>query len=161
MPNHCVLSRRFGLRQPNKIRLIGDLSGSLVNSSVQSEESPKPRTTDVVAAIALELLKKCNSQVLGRAFDLKAAYRQLGIHPDSLWAAYVVVFNPYKRVAENFQLQAVPFGATRSVFSFLRVAYSLWWLGCSQLKFMWSSFYDDFITFSLKERSENTEASVR
>ena len=161
MPNHCVLSRRFGLRQPNKIRLIDDLSGSLVNSSVQSEESPKPHTTDVVAAIALALLKKCNSQVLGRAFDLKAAYRQLGIHPDSLWAAYVVVFNFYKRVAEIFQLQAVPFGATRSVFSFLRIAYSLWWLGCSQLKIMWSSFYDDFKTFSLKESSENTEASVR
>lgn len=83
MPEHCVLSRRFGLRQPNKIRLIDDLSGSFVNSSVQSEESPKPHTTDVVAAIALELLKKCDCQVLGRAFDLKSAYRQLGIHPDS------------------------------------------------------------------------------
>ena len=160
IPDHCVLSRRFGLRQPNKIRLIDDLSGSFVNSSLQSEESPKPHTTDVVAAVALELLKKCDRQVLGRAFDLKAAYRQLGIHPDSLWAAYVVVFNPYKRVAEIFQLQAVPFGATRSVFSFLRVAHSLWWLGCSQLKFMWSSFYDDFITFSRNDGADNTEASV-
>lgn len=140
LPQHCVLSRRFGLRQPNKIRLIDDLSGSLVNSSAQTEESPKPHTTDVVAAVALELLKNCKSQVLGRAFDLKAAYRQLGIHRDSLWAAYIVVFNPYKRAAEIFQLQAVPFGATRSVFSSLRVARSLWWLGCSQLKFVWSNF---------------------
>lgn len=91
---------------------------------------------------------------------MKAAYRQLGIHPDSLWASYVVVFNPYKRAAENFQLQAVPFGATRSVFSFLRVAHTLWWLGCSQLKIVWSNFYDDFITFSLAENSKNTESSV-
>ena len=33
---------RFGLRQPNKIRLIDNFSGSHVNSTVQSFESPKP-----------------------------------------------------------------------------------------------------------------------
>ena len=160
LPKRCVLSRRFGLRQPNKIRLIDDLSGSLINATVQTVESPKPHTTDVVASVVLELLKKCNSEVLGRAFDLKSAYRQLGIHPNSLWAAFVVVFNPHKRCPEIFQLQAVPFGATRSVFSFLRIAHSLWWLGCSQLKLMWSNFYDDYITFALSENSRNTENTV-
>ena len=160
LPQQCVLSRRFGLRQPNKIRLIDDLSGSLINATVQTVESPKPHTTDVVASVVLELLKNCDSEVLGRAFDLKSAYRQLGIHPNSLWAAFVVVFNPYKRCPEIFQLQAVPFGATRSVFSFLRIAHSLWWRGCSQLKLMWSNFYDDYITFALSGNSKNTENTV-
>ena len=114
----------------------------------------------MVASVVLELLKNCNSEVLGRAFDLKSAYRQLGIHPNSLWAAFVVVFNPYKRCPEIFQLQAVPFGATRSVFSFLRIAHSLWWLGCSQLKLMWSNFYDDYITFALSGNSKNTANTV-
>ena len=91
LPQQCVLSRRFGLHQPNKIRLIDDLSGSLINATVQTVESPKPHTTDVVASGVLELLKNRNSEVLGRAFDLKSAYRQLGIHPNSLWAAFVVV----------------------------------------------------------------------
>ena len=116
-------------------------------------ESPKPHTTDVVASVVLELLKNCKVGVLGRAFDLKSAYRQLGINKDSFWAAYIVVFNPSTRSPEIFQLQAVPFGATRSVFSFLRIAHSLWWLGCSQLKLMWSNFYDDFVTFALSENA--------
>lgn len=58
LPQHCVLSRRFGLRQSNTIRLIDDLSGSLVNSSVQSEESPKPHTTDVVASVVLVIVEE-------------------------------------------------------------------------------------------------------
>ena len=160
LPQQCVLSRWFGLRQPNKIRLIDDLSGSLINAIVQTVESPKPHTTDVVASVVLELLKQSRSDVVGRAFDLKSAYRQLGIHPNSLWAAFVVVFNPHKRCPEIFQLQAVPFGATRSVFSFLRIAHCIWWLGCSQLKLMWSSFYGDYITFALSGNSKNTEDTV-
>ena len=36
LPSHAVLSRRFGLRQPNKIRLIDDLSGSSINATVQT-----------------------------------------------------------------------------------------------------------------------------
>ena len=123
-------------------------------------ESPKPHATDVVASVALELLKHSKSDVVGRAFDLKSAYRQLGIHPNSLWAAFVVVFNPHKRCPEIFQLQAVPFGATRSVFSFLRMAHSIWWLGCSQLKLMWSNFYDDYITLALSGNAKNTEDTV-
>ena len=51
LPQQCVLRRRFGLRQPNKIRLIDDLSGSLINATVQTVESPKPHTTDVVASV--------------------------------------------------------------------------------------------------------------
>ena len=84
LPQQCVLSRCFGIRQLNKIRLIDDLSGSFINSSVQTVESPKPHTTDVVASVVLELRKHCRSEVLGRTFDLKSAYRQLGTHPNSL-----------------------------------------------------------------------------
>lgn len=40
LPSHAVLSRRFGLKQPGKIRLIDDLSGSLVNSTVQTMNLP-------------------------------------------------------------------------------------------------------------------------
>ena len=51
LPSDAIVSTRFGLRQPNKIRLIDNLSGSQVNCTVQSFESPKPHTTDVVASI--------------------------------------------------------------------------------------------------------------
>ena len=43
----CVLSRRFGPRQPNKVRLIDDLSKSGINSTVQRwEESEEKRSEE-------------------------------------------------------------------------------------------------------------------
>ena len=91
----CVLSRRFGLKQPNKIRLIDDLSKSNINSTVQTPEAPRPHSTDVVASLALAvLLGSSGRKVLGKTFDLKSAYRQLGIHPNSLSCSYIVCFDP-------------------------------------------------------------------
>ena len=45
LPENAVLSRRFGLRQPNKIRLIDDLTGSKINNTVQSLQSRRSRRT--------------------------------------------------------------------------------------------------------------------
>ena len=86
----CVLSRRFGLKQPNKVRLIDDLSKSNINSIVQTPESPRPHSTDVVASMALAVLLGASGRnVLEKTFDLKSAYRQLGIHPKSLSCSYI------------------------------------------------------------------------
>ena len=156
LPKEAIVSMRFGLRQPNKIRLIDNFSGSMVNATVQSFESPKPHTTDVVASVLLSLLDCKNKQFLGRAYNLKSAYRQLGVHEDSLWASCISVFNPRANRPEIFQLLAVPFGASRAVFSFLRIAHSVWWLGCKALNLMWSNFYDDYITFSSDDCVKNT-----
>ena len=154
LPPEAVLSRRFGLKQPGKVRLIDDLSGSLIISTVQTNESPKPHTTDVIAALSLELLRSGNKNILGRAYDLQPAYKRLAINPSSMWASFIVIFSPQKRKPEFYQLKAVPFGATRAVFSFLRVAHSIWHLGASQLDLMWTNFYDDFIVFSKADGCE-------
>ena len=119
LPENAVLSRRFGLRQPNKIRLIDDLTGSKINNTVQSSESPKPQNIDFIGALLLQFLQLQSSQkVVGRTYDLKSAYKQLAIAQESLTFAFVVVFNPTSRKPEAFQLLAAPFGATRSVYSF-------------------------------------------
>ena len=124
LPEGAVISKRFGLKQPNKIRLIDDLSGSFVNQTVQCAESPKPQSVDFVAALLLSLLKHGKgSSIKGRSFDLKSAYKQLAIDRGSLRFAYVAVFNPNTRKAEVYQLLAAPFGATRSVDYFLRISY--------------------------------------
>lgn len=81
----------------------------------------------------------------GKTVDLSAAYRQLAISGKSL-DYYIACFNPFSRRAEVYQLLALPFGATASVFSFLRIAHSLWWLGCVALHICWASFFDDYIT---------------
>jgi len=91
----CVLSRRFGLKQPNKVRLIDDFSKSNINATVQTPEAPRPHSTDVIASLALALLLGAGGRkVLGKTFDLKSAYRQLGIHPNSLNCSYIACFDP-------------------------------------------------------------------
>ena len=130
LPESAVLSRRFGLRQPNKIRLIDDLTGSKYNNTVQASESPKPQNIDFIGAVLLQFLQMRSGQkVVGRKYDLKSAYKQLAIAEESLVFAFVAVFNPELRRPEAFQLLAAPFGATRGVYSFLRIIHSVWYIG--------------------------------
>ena len=147
----AIISRRFGIRQSSgdvaKIRLIDDFTASNVNQTVQVENAPKLHTLDVVAALCMELLRQHGGdEWLGKTIDLSSAYRQLGVSPQSRWVSYIAVYDPSSKSAKIYSMRALPFGASRSVYSFLRVAHSLWWLGCVSLKFPWSSFFDDFIT---------------
>ena len=153
----AIISWRFGIRQSSgdvvKIRLIDDFTASNVNQAVQVENAPKLHTLDVVAALCMELLRQHgNAEWVGKTIDLSSAYRQLGISPNSRWVSYIAVYDPSSKSAKIYSMRALPFGASRSVYSFLRVAHSLWWLGCVSLKFPWSSFFDDFIT--LRRRCE-------
>ena len=70
-----------GLRQPNKIRVIYDLSGSSINATVQTNESPKSHATDVVAGLSFELLRSGQKDFLeGRI----AQSQQLAIESASI-----------------------------------------------------------------------------
>ena len=159
LPADAVISRRFGIRQSSgegsKIRLIDDFSASGVNDTVQVESASKLHTLDVATALCLELLKTSRHDVwLGKTFGLASAYRQLGVAPGSYWVSYIAVFDPNSQEPKVFAMRALPFGASRSVYGFLRVSHSLWWLGCKALNFAWSNFFDDFITFARKQESE-------
>ena len=143
------------------MRLIDDLSGSSVNSTVQTAESPKPQNVDYIGATLLQFLQLQNNQVIvGRTYDLKSAYKQLAVAPSSLEFAYVVVFNPHSRKPEVFQLLAAPFGATRSVYSFLRIIHSVWYIGVVALHLPWSHFFDDFVVFCKSGLAVNTGQTV-
>ena len=78
LPVGSVLSRRFGLKQPNKVRLIDDLSGSFVNMTVQSNESPRSHTTDVVASLALGFLEPVNGAGCGPNFRSEVCVQTAG-----------------------------------------------------------------------------------
>ena len=92
--------------------------------------------------------------------DLSAAYRQLAVSPHSRWVSYIAVFDPGSRTAKIYSMRALPFGASRSVYGFLRVAHSLWWLGCRMLKLAWSNFFDDFVTRARAGESESVAIVV-
>ncbi|CAK8987291.1 unnamed protein product, partial [Durusdinium trenchii] len=140
-----------------EVRLIDDFSCSMVNQTTQVETTPQLHTLDVIAALLLELAKEW----VGKTVDLAAAYRQLAISPQSLWASYVATFNPTSRRVEIYQVLAWPFGASSSVYGFIRVAHSLWWLGCVGLDFVWTSFYDDFVTLARNGEQDLVDRAVK
>ena len=77
IPIDIPISKRFGVVQGSKVRCGDDFTGSPINLAVQSCESPRPHTLDVVAGLLSVLMdksKKTKSWV-GRVFDLKSAYR--------------------------------------------------------------------------------------
>lgn len=165
LPESAVVSRRFGIKQVSgdktKVRLIDDFSASSVNATVQVDSAAKLHTLDVAAALCMELLKSSpDKQWMGKTVDLSAAYRQLGISPASKWVSYIAVYDPESRAPKIFSMRALPFGASRSVYAFLRTAHSLWWLGCKMLKLTWSNFFDDFITLAREQESESVSVMV-
>ena len=57
LPTDAIVSRRFGLKQGEKVRLVDDLSGSGVNQTTQAETTPALHTLDVVAAMLLQITR--------------------------------------------------------------------------------------------------------
>ena len=160
VPSGSVVNRRFGLQQGEKVRLIDDFRP--VNATVTVRETPRPHTADVLAATALHYMRAASGQRLqGKAFDLKAAYRQLPVHPASMWTTFVAIFNHVTGRPAVCQLRALPFGAARSVYAFLRTAHSLWWLACKALAIVWSFYYDDYVSLSVDQMASNTDHAIK
>ena len=166
VPLGAPITRRFGLRQrADKVRLIDDYTESNVNLCVNTCEAPVLHTIDVASAMLalwFKLVGDSEQQVelSVRTFDLKSAYRQVGLSEDGRRYAYLKVFNPREGKFSLFQSTVLPFGAIRSVHSFLRLSRALWWLGVVGLKLMWTSFYDDFICFTPKALERNAEQAI-
>ena len=112
IPSDIPISKRFGVVQGSKVRCVDDFTGSSVNLAVQSCDSPRPQTLDVVAgllSVMMDRVKKTKSWV-GRVFDLKSAYRQCYIHEDSLRHSFIGVYDPKDGVVKAFRMLALPFG---------------------------------------------------
>ena len=89
-----------------------------------------------------------DSTLLGRTLDLTAAYKQLAVSPSQGFVRVMVAYDPVRSKPAFFVFNALPFGATGSVYSFNRVAKSLWHIMVS-LGGVWATqYYDDFPTSS-------------
>ena len=144
---HCSVAKRFGLQQKSKIRMIDDFSISKVNQTYGMRERLRVQAVDEICAYLAYLLdtKSTNSvpRLKGRTFDLKSAYKQYGVdawHNDFL---RICVKNPAGGHG-LFKVNALPFGATGSVTSFLRVSNALAFIGHHGLDLVWSAFFDDY-----------------
>ena len=126
--NNCSVAKRFGLQQKNKVRMIDDFSISKVNQTYGLRERVRVQAVDELCAYLAYLLDNTSKATApwlkGRTFDLKSAYKQYGVdewHRDFL---RICVKNPSGGHG-LFKVTALPFGATGSVNSFLRVSNAL------------------------------------
>ena len=155
----------FGLKQKHKVRLIDDFSESSVNQAVTVHESPSLHTVDVAAASPAYWFQ-CRGEVTQntalqvRTFDLSSAYRQVGLSEQGRRYAYIRVYNPDTKQWAYFQALVLPFGAVKSVHSFLRLARSIWRLGSVACLLMWTSFFDDYIVFSTPDLVRSSELTA-
>ena len=151
----ALINRRFAILQKGKPRVIDDCSASGLNASVQKTESPKPQSTDLLGSLCAALLDKFprDCDLEGKCVDLKSAYRQVPVSDSSLKHSNIAYFDPLTNGPIVRRMYALPFGASRAVYGYLRLAHSLWWLAVKCLALMMTHFFDDFVTICQAEES--------
>ena len=159
-PSGCVLGRRFAVRQGAKVRPIDDLTVSLVNSTLGVDEKVVVQPAASTISLALHLQRRCLSPtsrpqapsgLRGRTFDLKWAFKQLGVCEGDLAFTKVAVYNPETGKPAVLALKALPFGATGSVHGFCRCSLALWHIAVSLLLLPLTVFFDDYTAVTLEQ----------
>jgi hypothetical protein len=183
-----VASRRFGISQSGKLRAIDDMSESFVNSSYGSLESVNLGGIDEVASLSKLFLDMVDDDrvvtatlgtgevlngklhpslsleqarnIEGRTLDLKSAYKQLAISPNSAKHAVMSVYDPAAKCCKLFVQRALPFGASASVLAFNRCSRAIYRIGASLLMLSWTNYFDDYPQVSLALDASSAKASA-
>ena len=141
---------------------------SLINNTLGTDEKIVVQPAASTISLAQHIQTRCLSAkrrasqpgaLKGRTFDLKSAFKQLGIEPSDLPFAKVLVWDPVSRRPVVLALQALPFGATGSVHGFSRCSLALWQLAVSLLILPLTVFFDDFTSVTLSEDCQSVETS--
>ena len=160
----ATISRRFPLVQGAKTRMIDDFSISGVNDSCSTFNKIDLHVVDTFSSLVKQYYKKSQAsgrsgELEGKTYDLKSAYRQVPIKKEHLKFGYFSFYNMEIGEAQIYRLSTLPFGATHSVYSFLRLARMLYWIAVKGLRLLTTNFYDDFILASppsLKDSARNS-----
>jgi len=113
------------------VRLSDDYTELSVNDTVNLYEAPVLHTVDVACAVLTYWFSSAKETstdptLLAHTFDLSSAYRQVGLNEQRREVSYIRVYNPEKGCMMVFQALVLPFGAKKSVHSFLRLARAIW-----------------------------------
>ena len=158
------ITMRFGIRQGGKVRLIDDCTISCLNLTVGLRERFELHTIDKLAAVlacALDCAPPSHlTSWVGRNYDLKAAYKQYGVHPEDRELVRLAVNRPNQEAPEMLGLNALPFGSVASVSAFLRVSYALWKIGIVLARVLWTSYFDDFTNVCRSVLKANTAWAI-
>ena len=91
----------------------------------------------------------------------KAAYKQVPLSDEAYdMDAYLMVFNPASQQLEVFQQRVLPFGSVASVTAFLQCSSALWAIGARLLSFIWTAYFDDFLSLEVAEACRHTALCI-
>ena len=188
MGGEVLCSRRFPLRQGEKVRAIDDLSESQVNSAFAMTEKVSLMGLDSSAALTRKLYAvlctgSCDfrlssggscvgrvddgwysghlcPELLGRVLDLKSAYKQWTLSPSARRFSGLILLDPVKRAPAFFSEITLPFGAAASVLAFNRLARAVWFAVVRTLRGIWSTYFDDFMMLDFNVTANSFLVSV-
>eukprot|EP00435_Cladocopium_sp_Y103_P012737 s4229_g3.t1 len=155
----CFIARRFPVPQKSKVRLVDDFSVAGVNGAYGLREKLRVQAVDELCAYLAAMLDSPDAarcpELVGRTYDLRAAYKQFGTDPWHADRLRIGVKNPAGGVGV-FRALALPFGASGSVVHFLRISSSLTFIGVVALMLVWTSFFGDFTCLCCQDEEKNT-----
>ena len=146
-----LLNPRFALHQGNggKVRVIDDARQSALNCAYSSTVKLQLQDSDYIAAMlryAMTVQSTVDTDAderwLGKTLDLSKAYKQLAVQPDH--QHLTIVGFPVGDKWHLYKSIALPFGATGSVYGFVRVSQALWFLLTKLLHTVTLCYFDDF-----------------
>ena len=167
-----TFARRFGLRQKDKLRPIDDYSVSRTNACLTTVEKAKIDSLDEYLALARFMIEAASAAHLGnpitmpdmsvrpvklhedwmkegalhlqgRCLDLANAYKQFAVSPKSLEHSALAVPN-LDGATDIYFSKVLPFGATASVYHFLRIAEVVKLILKRRLGLLLCCYFDDF-----------------
>lgn len=167
-----LCSRRFPLRQGEKLRLIDDAKQSKINTAYHASNKLVLQDMDTLIALISQMIKHfvtrgefyftCSDgevvsgrvagdwggkvQLVGRTLDLSSAYKQMPTSDDEPWTRVIAVYNPKTKSPQFFISLALPFGCTSAVYQFNRASKGLWWLMQRMFSVVCTTYFDDFPT---------------
>ena len=140
--------------------MIDDFSVCGINGAYGLTEKLRVQAVDELASFLALILNHPEHptlpQMVGRTYDLKSAYKQFGVDKFHREHCRIGVRSPDGSVAQ-FAVGALPFGATGSVASFLRVAASVSFIAMAGLDIVLTNFFDDFSVLCSEQESQNVD----
>ena len=183
-----VPTRRFGIQQAGKLRVIDDLSENGTNSAYSPQEKLDLRTLDHMSWMALTLSRciwfdkavrfnlsdgsvlqgpvheawtsKDIGDIVTKTVDLKSAYKQYAISPGDRKRAVIVVKSGEKGPPMGFVGSVLPFGASASVLAFNRISRLLWRI-LVEAGVMCSAYFDDYPLVDLSYTAASSALTAR
>ena len=153
-----VLAKRL-LPQKNKTRVIDDCTVGGLNQSLGSVEKYKIHTLDEIAAHVVWMLGRTvqnrHVKLVGRTYDLTAAYKQFGVSSFDRDLLRIAVKDTDANTVRLLGVNSLPFGASGSVGGFL-----IWYIGLVGLRLAWTAYFDDYTNFSAENTASNAEGAI-